>query len=89
MSTCVPHTAHESLIGFARQEGIGLDVDPRELERRIVLAGGAVTCFGSAARALGLLAVTLGRWDEARAVCQNAAAHNAGQLCATVLYRVA
>jgi tetratricopeptide (TPR) repeat protein len=31
----------------------------------------------------------LGRWDEARAVCQNAAAHNAGQLCASVLYRVA
>ena len=44
---------------------------------RNVSAGGALTCFGSASRALGLLATTLGRFADAAAHFEAAIAMNA------------
>ena len=44
--------------------------------QRHIVAGGYIACFGSASRYLGLLATTMGRWEEATAHFEDALAMN-------------
>ena len=44
---------------------------------RAVAIGGEVVCYGAASRYLGMLATTMGRWDEAEQHFQDALAMNA------------